>query len=119
MLLQLFIDLTANMCLIFTWEKENETDVAWTLLGEDPLSGQPFVYACGGYPNLTVAAIGAWQWLEKGTYLTVMPAVDGLPSIQDVWGRVLGANFSRAIAVASAKDVKIPGVVLSAWSARR
>jgi len=119
MLLQLYIDLTANMVLILSWEKENDDEVAWTLLGEEPFSGQPFVYSRGGYPNVHVAGIAAWQWIEKGTYLTVLPAVDGLLTIQDVWTRELGANFSRAIEVATAKDVKVSGVVLSAWAKLR
>ena len=116
MLHNLAIDLVANGELVLAWEGGDFHDrVYWTIIIEDPTSGEPLTichHTDGGLHN---ALREAWALLTNSDDFKVMAATSTTETITSFWGRAYGVNFSRGIDVCSTKALQVPGMAYRLW----
>src|ERR1043166_1060428 len=106
------IDLVGNFSLLFSWEGETPKNVYWTLIGEDPTTGQPFILCGGPADDFPRAASEAWECILSGRWFDVRAAIEGLPSIEAIWRRAFGRGFGDVIKFVQTGKGEISGVAL-------
>jgi len=119
MLHNVIVDVVGNCSLAFVWEGDQFSDVRWTLLGEDPISGQPFIVCGGPCDRLEDAAREAWRTITSGHWFDIRPALEGMPSITSVWRRAFGSSFYDVIEFIKTEKGEVPGVAYIKYNDRR
>jgi len=118
MLSNVVIDLVGNFSLLFAWIGEKPNNVYWTLIGEDPISGQPFILSGGPADTFARAASEAWKCIASGDWFDVRAAIEGLPPVSTIWRRAFGPNFSHVVSFVETGKGEIPGVALIRYHTR-
>jgi len=118
MFLNVYVDLCGNASLVFVREGSLDGSWCWTLIGEDPLTGQPFVLLGKRHDTFPDAAREAFQCIGNGRWFDIRPAIEGLPSITDVWRRTFGPGFSHVINLVETGKGEIPGVSVISYYER-
>jgi len=118
MLHNLYADLCGNTELICVWEGDTDGTIIWTLIVEDPLSGEPCVVSHQCTSGLLSALREAWDFIALSGALRVLSHASDADSVASIWARDFGPYFSRLADIAGPKAIKISGVAYTVWQAR-
>jgi len=118
MLKNVLVDIVGNFTLVFIGETGREAYWTWSLIGEDPITGQPFIISGLRHGTFADAAIQAWRDITNADWFDIRPAVEGLPPITNVWRRAFGSGFSHVTKFVETGEGQVSGVAVLTYLSR-